>query len=38
MIMKIDTDPKPGTRAKLGAGIVPHRNEVSGAGKMELTH
>jgi len=24
--------PKPSTRAKLGAGLVPHRNEVSGAG------
>jgi len=23
---------KPSTRAKLGAGLVPHRNEVSGAG------
>jgi len=26
---------KPGTRAKLGAGLVPHRNEVSGAGLLE---
>ena len=25
-------DKKPSTRAKLGAGPVPHRNEVSGAG------
>jgi len=23
---------KPSTRAKLGAGLVPHRNEFSGAG------
>ena len=29
--------PKPSTRAKLGAGPVPHRNEVSGAGKTEIT-
>jgi len=27
---------KPSTRAKLGAGPVPHRNEVSGAGKIEI--
>ena len=27
---------KPSTRAKLGAGPVPHRNEVSGAGKVEI--
>ncbi|MBZ9572806.1 polyribonucleotide nucleotidyltransferase [Patescibacteria group bacterium] len=26
---------EPSTRAKLGAGLVPHRNEVSGAGKIE---
>ena len=26
---------KPSTRAKLGAGLVPHRNEVSGAGLLE---
>jgi 4-hydroxy-tetrahydrodipicolinate synthase len=25
-------NPQPSTRAKLGAGLVPHRNEVSGAG------
>jgi len=29
---KILNLPKPSTRAKLGAGLVPHRNEVSGAG------
>jgi len=27
---------KPSTRAKLGAGPVPHRNKVSGAGKMDI--
>ena len=27
---------KPSTRAKLGAGLVPHRNEVSDAGKIEI--
>ena len=27
---------KPSTRAKLGAGLVPHRNKVSGAGKVEI--
>jgi len=27
---------KPSTRAKLGAGLVPHRNEVSGAGNLAL--
>jgi large subunit ribosomal protein L21 len=27
---------KPSTRAKLGAGPVPHLNEVSGAGKIEI--
>jgi len=26
---------KPSTRAKLGAGLVPHRNEISGAGLLE---
>jgi protein-L-isoaspartate O-methyltransferase len=26
---------KPSTRAKLGAGLVPHRKEVSGAGEFE---
>ena len=30
---------KPSTRAKLGAGLVPHRNEVSGAGlKISAKH
>jgi tRNA A37 methylthiotransferase MiaB len=28
----ISPHPKPSTRAKLSAGLVPHRNEVSGAG------
>ena len=27
---------KPSTKAKLSAGLVPHRNEVSGAGKTEI--
>ena len=27
---------KPSTRAKLGAGLVPHRNKVSGAGNFEV--
>jgi excinuclease ABC subunit B len=32
----IDYFPKPSTRAKLGAGPVPHRNKVSGAGDFLL--
>jgi len=30
--LKLETRGKPSTRAKLGARLVPHRNEVSGAG------
>jgi len=33
---KSSTRAKPSTRAELGAGPVPHRNEVSGAGKLEI--
>jgi excinuclease ABC subunit B len=34
-LKKLRKQKKPSTRAKLGAGLVPHRNEVSGAGLLE---
>jgi 16S rRNA (cytidine1402-2'-O)-methyltransferase len=35
-IISLLKEGKPSTRAKLGAGLAPHRNEVSGAGNLAL--